>query len=821
MSYKKYYVYKKQYTTDGVTWADVTPVEWTPSGDPIGTYDTFEQCGENPPQYRTRCDGNYYCNGYDKYINTITEISFDNGSTWEPANTSGSTLVERNCSDCISGIKVLTQSNCGNTITTNCGGTSALLNDDIPYVQSTNIEQYTSHTIGNCVTTISSYNPVTKLRNRNLKVCHLPSTISKIPNELFKGSGLEDFTIPSSITTIGDAVFSACTSLQSLKVLATTPPRMGNNVFDGTNIGQIYVPSESVNAYKFALGWSDFADKIFAIIDTCSARYRYVNECWVCQGYDKYHKAKQQVSYDGGETWTDTGVVSAMTLEEANSFVCGYGAPNPTSHYYYAEYSDGTRYAYDTDCDYTLTSAEANPKCYDSTKMTYAYVGGCYNEIGMGAFYEDTSLSSVTIDSIRYIGNSAFYGCSSLTSVTINAYSIGWDAFKNCTSLQYIAMKTSTPPTLNSFGGVFVNTNNCPIYVPSGSVATYKSASGWTGYADRIQATPSTYRWVDKGDYTCVGYDKYNALTQQVSYDMGSTWEDTVNYSATTLVETNSTYCGYEIKYRTTSGTPYCNGYDRYVDVYSQVSYDMGSTWETTATTPTMIEAQSPACAPSYENQYLTFVALESGTFSYSSYTSSNVVSYSLDSGTTWTSLTVGTSSPTIQSGQKIMWKGNLTSNQNYGSIGFSSTGRFNIEGNVMSLLFDYNFASAISLDGFVAAFMYLFRGCSKLVNAENLKLPATTLSRGCYDNMFYNCTSLTTAPELPATTSASNCYYEMFLNCSSLTKIKCLLSSSSTQNQWHWVSGVAASGTFIKKSGSTWSTGINGIPSGWTVQEV
>jgi hypothetical protein len=542
MSYKKYYVYKKQYTTDGVTWADVTPVEWTPSGDPIGTYNTFEQCGENPPQYRKRCDGNYYCNGYDKYINTITEISFDNGSTWEPAYSSGSTLVERNCSDCISGIKVLTQSNCGNTLTTNCGGTSALLNDDIPYVQSTNIEQYTSHTIGNCVTTISSYNPVTKLRNINLKVCHLPSTISKIPNELFKGSGLEDFTIPSSITTIGDAVFSACTSLQSLKVLATTPPRMGNNVFDGTNIGQIFVPSESVNAYKSASGWSDYADKIFAIIDTCYARYRYVNECWVCQGYDKYHKAKQQISYDGGETWTDTGVISAMTLEEANSFTCGYGASNPTSHHYYAEYSDGTRYAYDTDCDYTLTYAEANPDCYNPREMTYAYIGGCYDYIE-GGFSNHTSLSSVTMsNSVRSIGDFAFYGCSALTSVTIPsgvAY-VGAQAFRDCTSLQYITVESTIPPSTSTLGVyMFDNTNNCPIYVPCESLGTYKTASGWGRYADRIYGTPpcNPYKFVSRysnGTSYSADCNSSSALTS------GETRPSGYEYTAMTSAEIGS-----------------------------------------------------------------------------------------------------------------------------------------------------------------------------------------------------------------------------------------------------------------------------------------
>jgi hypothetical protein len=34
----------------------------------------------------------------------------------------------------------------------------------------------------------------------------------------------------------------------------------------------------------------------------------------------------------------------------------------------------------------------------------------------------------------------------------------------------------------------FGSTNNCPIYVPSGSVSNYKSATNWSSYSSRIQA---------------------------------------------------------------------------------------------------------------------------------------------------------------------------------------------------------------------------------------------------------------------------------------------------------------------------------------------
>lgn len=45
MSYKKYYIYKQQYSEDGGrTWKDTDPLVTTPSGDSIGTYETLEEC---------------------------------------------------------------------------------------------------------------------------------------------------------------------------------------------------------------------------------------------------------------------------------------------------------------------------------------------------------------------------------------------------------------------------------------------------------------------------------------------------------------------------------------------------------------------------------------------------------------------------------------------------------------------------------------------------------------------------------------------------------------------------------------------------------
>ena len=113
--------------------------------------------------------------------------------------------------------------------------------------------------------------------------------------------------------------------------------------------------------------------------------------------------------------------------------------------------------------------------------------------------------------------------------------------------------------------------------------------------------------------------------------------------------------------------------------------------------------------------------------------------------------------------------------------------------------------------------YAYMFQDCTGLTQAPTL--PATTLVNNCYDTMFYGCTSLTTAPELPATTLVSSCYNNMFNNCKKLNYIKAMFTTTpSTTYTSSWVTGVSATGTFVQNDYATWSvSGVNGIPSGWT----
>lgn len=77
---------------------------------------------------------------------------------------------------------------------------------------------------------------------------------------------LTSIVIPKNVTDIGVGAFNDCTGLSYVTVHAINPPEADegpvNIFFERTNEFPIYVPSESLNAYKTAAGWSSYASRI-------------------------------------------------------------------------------------------------------------------------------------------------------------------------------------------------------------------------------------------------------------------------------------------------------------------------------------------------------------------------------------------------------------------------------------------------------------------------------------------------------------------------------------------------------------------------------
>ena len=198
-----------------------------------------------------------------------------------------------------------------------------------------------------------------------------------------------------------------------------------------------------------------------------------------------------------------------------------------------------------------------------------------------------------------------------------------------------------------------------------------------------------------------------------------------------------------------------------------------------------------------YEEDYFTIASLEDdNTISINRSTGggevpSRTFSVSIDDGESWTDVTVPFeegeySLGTINSGEKMLIKQSdgAFSRDSGSYCNFSATKNFNVEGNIMSLLYGDNFSGQTNLSSFAFVFGGLFSGCTTLISAQNLRLPATTLCNDCYNSMFQGCSALTTVmSSLPAITLTEGCYRSMFDKCSSLTNGPVIHASNVPQN--------------------------------------
>ncbi len=127
------------------------------------------------------------------------------------------------------------------------------------------------------------------------------------------------------------------------------------------------------------------------------------------------------------------------------------------------------------------------------SKLSNVVMQNGVTSIGGVAFLRCRSLTSITLPtSLDYISTAVFRECTSLNNITIpsGVTNIGSSTFYGCSSLSSVTVEATTPPSLGS--GVFSSTSSSlVIYVPSGSVETYKTANNWSTYADKIQAIPS------------------------------------------------------------------------------------------------------------------------------------------------------------------------------------------------------------------------------------------------------------------------------------------------------------------------------------------
>lgn len=383
----KYYKYQKYVSYDnGATWQ---PLNEYQKGELMQF--NSEDCGGGiGTLYKwVVVDGEYECNGYDKYQKTQKYVSYDNGVTYNPVSPAVydiGVLIENNSADCgyiptpTAGTKwIASYQNSYGSYTTKskeCDNTIIGSNEVPEMVNQTGIgiDEYTylikSVSIGECVKWIGYPNTSDgSFQNFDtLTSVTIPNSVRTINNYAFDGChSLTGVTIPNSVVAIGYAAFNSCYSIQN-----------------------VVIPNSVVNVAP-------------------------------PQG--------QLVDHNGV-----FGNCSALTS-----------------------------------CTLSANMTRIPENMFRNSGLLSIDIPNSVTRIGSSAFYY-CNLSSINIPSgVTFIGDEAFARNSGMTSITIHA---------------------TTPPTLGS--KAFDYTNNCQIYVPCDSVKAYKSASGWSGYADIIKPIPNS-----------------------------------------------------------------------------------------------------------------------------------------------------------------------------------------------------------------------------------------------------------------------------------------------------------------------------------------
>ena len=304
-------------------------------------------------------------------------------------------------------------------------------------------------------------------------------SVASIPVSCFNGCNqLTSVTMPSSLASIGNSAFEGCSNLVIQDLNLPNLTTLGSYAFKGTkvqvvsNLGSttsigndcfmncLQLTSVSIPNSVTSIGGNAFRSTLLNTINGGS-----------------------NIEVVGKDAFYNTPWFN----NQSNGFVVMgtalYIYKGETPENYDAVIPDGVKYV----CAAAFKGKKKLKSVYFPDSVTS--VDGGWKK---GIFDGCSNLQSVRLsENLTKIGDRMLIRCTSLTQIDVpsSVTSVESQAF-DTTPISSFTFRSTTPPTLGSKVFDYV-TVPFTIYVPAGSVSAYQSASGWSEYADRIQAIPT------------------------------------------------------------------------------------------------------------------------------------------------------------------------------------------------------------------------------------------------------------------------------------------------------------------------------------------
>ena len=280
----------------------------------------------------------------------------------------------------------------------------------------------------------------------------LPNGLTAIDNRFQGCADIKNFTIPNSVTSIGDNAFNGCTGLASISI-PNSVTSIGDNAFNGCRgLASISIPNSVTNIDNAAFSDCRGLTSVTIPNSVTNIGNKTFYRCWNLNTIT----IGNGVTSIGNDAFTGCSGLKTLVIEDGSSTLS-------LGHKYV--YSADNKGLFDDSPLETLylgrnLSYRIAPFSNRSSSIKYSEGGGIYEEsstsnlqsvtigkkvtdIGGELFIYCRKLNSITIpNSVENIGGSAFSGCWGLTSVTIpnSVTNIDNEAFSDCRGLTSVTI---------------------------------------------------------------------------------------------------------------------------------------------------------------------------------------------------------------------------------------------------------------------------------------------------------------------------------------------------------------------------------------------